>query len=284
VYVELQDISASVGRSMRLFCNLGDANFRPEHKRGLQCELLDKDGHPVPSAAFAFSGGIPRSEWVTLPSDATVRLRCSPFGVYRTDALAISPHLGKLWVIADDDPREYFLSGSFTVDPAGHLLPPGKGSEIAPADVEHVWRGTIVLPAVRIASARRAATSQPNPPATQPGAAAADDPITRLATTLAPSHGLWLNGAFPKLDLPRDAPEEQVMAQVFQMTTTPQGRITEHRVLEKRQVNIPAAGAKEIRPEDTYTAFHVDTNLGRKIVLLRHSPSGGWWSRVFDVK
>jgi hypothetical protein len=274
---------------MRLFCDLGKTDFRPEHKGGLQCELLDKDKRPVPSAAFAFGGGIPRSEWMTLPSDATIRLRCSPFGVHRAKALAIAPHPGKLWVIADDDPSEYFLSGTFTVDPASHPVRPVE--EIVPGDVEHVWKGTILLPAARIRNQLGAATSQPNPATTrpnatttQPRAAAADDPIARLATTLAPSHGLWLNGAFPKLDLPADAPEEQVMAQVFQMTTSPQGRITEHRVLEKRQVTLPAAGAKEIRPEDTYTAFHVDTNLGPKIVLMRHLSSGGWWSRIFDVK
>jgi hypothetical protein len=146
VYVELQDASEAVGGSMRLFCEFGKTDFRPEYKRGLQCELQDKDKRPVKSTPFPFSGAVPKSEWVTLPSDATFRLRASPFGIHRAKALAIAPDLGKLWVIADDDPNEYYLSGTFTVDPATDRIPPGK---------EHVWRGTIVLPAVRVVNQRQ---------------------------------------------------------------------------------------------------------------------------------
>ena len=146
VYVELQDASEAVGGSMRLFCDLGKTDFRPEYKGGLQCELQDKDKRPVKSTPFPFSGAVPKSEWVTLPSDATIRLRASPFGIHRAKALAISPDLGKLWVIGDDDPNEYFLSGTFTVDPATDHTPPAK---------EHVWRGTIVLPAVRVVNQRK---------------------------------------------------------------------------------------------------------------------------------
>ena len=146
VYVELQDASEFVGSSMWLFCELGKIGFRPENKGGLQCELQDKDNRPVRSTMGAFGGGVPASEWVTLPSDATIRLRASPFGIHRTKALAISPNLGKLWVVADDDPNECFLSGSFTINPAGDRIPPGDG---------HVWRGTIILPAARIMNQRK---------------------------------------------------------------------------------------------------------------------------------
>jgi hypothetical protein len=145
VYVELQDATESVGRSMRLFCDLGKTDFRPEYKGGLECELRDKDKRPVPPTPFPFSGAVPRSQWVTLPSDATIRLRASPFGIHRAKAWAIAPHLGKLWVVGDDDPNPYFLSGTFTVDPAEDRIPPGE---------DHVWRGAIVLPAVRIANRR----------------------------------------------------------------------------------------------------------------------------------
>ncbi len=141
VYVELQDASEAVGRSMHLFCDFGKTDFRPEYKGGLHCELHDKDQRPVPSTGFPFSGAVPKSQWVMLPSDATIRLRASPFGIHRARALAIAPDVSKLWVIADDDPNEYFLSGTFTVDPPADRLPPGD---------EHVWRGTIALPAVRI--------------------------------------------------------------------------------------------------------------------------------------
>ena len=146
VYVELQDASEAVGSSLQLFCDLGKADFRPEYKGGLQCELHDKDKQPVRSSGFAFSGAVPQSQWVILPSDGTIRLRTSPFGIQRDKGLAICPDLAKLWVIGDDDPNEYFLSGTFTIDPANDRAPPHK---------EHVWRGTIVLPAMRIVSQRK---------------------------------------------------------------------------------------------------------------------------------
>jgi hypothetical protein len=130
---------------MQIFCEFGRTDFRPEYKARLHCELHDKDKKPAPAMAFAFGGGAPGSIWMMLPSDATIRLRAAPFGIRREKALAISPHLGTLWVIGNDDPAEYFLSGTFTVDPAADRQPPGD---------DQVWRGTLVLPAMRITSQR----------------------------------------------------------------------------------------------------------------------------------
>jgi hypothetical protein len=141
VYVELQDASEHVGGSMRLFCDLGKHDFRPEYKGGLDCDLRDQHRQLVKTTPFPFGGAVPKSEWVTLPSDGTIRLRASPFGISRVKAKAICPHLGKLWAIADDDLNEYYLSGSFTVDP------PADGP---PAGNDRVWRGTIALPTVRV--------------------------------------------------------------------------------------------------------------------------------------
>jgi hypothetical protein len=60
--------------------------------------------------------------------------------------MAIAPDASTLWVIGDDDANEYFLSGTFAVEPAADRKPPGE---------EHVWRGTIDLPAVRIVNQRK---------------------------------------------------------------------------------------------------------------------------------
>jgi hypothetical protein len=146
VYVELQDASESAGGSMRLFCDMGKTDLRPEYKGGLQCELRDREKKPVKPTSYPFSGAVPKSDWVTLPSDATIRLRASPFGVHRAKAMAISPEPGKLWVIGDDDQSEYFLSGKFTVDPTA-----GRDSVEDP----HIWRGKIDLPAVRIVNSQK---------------------------------------------------------------------------------------------------------------------------------
>lgn len=141
VYIELQDASQSIGRTLKLFCDLGRHDFRPEYKGGLRVQLRDKDKQPVKSAPQAFSGGVPASEWINLPPDGTIRLRTSPWGIHRPGAMAIAPELGTLWIIGDDDPKEYFLSGTFTIDPT---------KDQAPREDENIWRGTIEFPAVRI--------------------------------------------------------------------------------------------------------------------------------------
>ena len=141
VYVELQDASDFVGNSMRVFCEMGKTDFRPEYNRGLKCEMHDKEKRRIEGSGFPFGGAVPKSEWISLPVDATIRMRATPFGIRRAGALAISPHLNSQWIIGDDDPNEYFLSGEFTVNPGEDQKPPSD---------EHIWRGTIVLPAMRI--------------------------------------------------------------------------------------------------------------------------------------
>jgi hypothetical protein len=141
LYVELQDASEAVGATIHLYCEMDKHDFRPESKGGLDCELRDKSGRSIKPTSFPFGGAVPKSEWVMLPSDATIRLRATPFGLRRAKAKAICPHLGTLWVINDGDPNEYFLSGTFTINPPDdHKL----------AGDEPVWRGTIELPAVKL--------------------------------------------------------------------------------------------------------------------------------------
>lgn len=151
VYVELQDASEAKGGSIQIFCDFGKTDFRPEYKSGLRCELRDKDQRPVEPKPFAFGGGVPSSEWVTLPADATIRLRSSPFGIRRAKALAIAPDAFNMWVIDDSDKNEHFLSGTFTVAPGEGNTPPGDGD---------VWRGVLELPAARIATGGEVASAE----------------------------------------------------------------------------------------------------------------------------
>ncbi len=146
LYVELRDATSSVGRSMRLYCDMGRTDFRPENRSGLLCELKDRSNRAVESAAIAFSGAVPLSQWVTLPSDATIRLRASPFGIHRSQGMAVSPYLGTVWVIDDDDSNEYSLSGTFAI------IPPK--NSVSPSD-DYVWTGTIDLPPIRIVNRHR---------------------------------------------------------------------------------------------------------------------------------
>jgi hypothetical protein len=146
VYVELQDASEAIGNTMHLFADMGRHDFRPEYKGGLRCQLRDKDGTELKSTSFPFGGAVPQSEWVSLPADATIRLRATPFGIHRPGAMAIAPDVSKMWVINDGDPKEYFLAGTFTIDPA---------AEAVPKEFDFVWRGTLELAAVKIVNGKR---------------------------------------------------------------------------------------------------------------------------------
>lgn len=146
LYVELQEAGDFVGGSLLLYCEMGRHDFRPEYGRGLNCELRDKDGKLVESTPFAFGGAVPKSQWVSLPTDGTIRLRATPFGIHREKALALCPHLSKLWIVGEDDAREYELSGTFGIDPADDVALPEKEG--------HVWRGKIELPPVKIVGKR----------------------------------------------------------------------------------------------------------------------------------
>ena len=74
MYVELQDASESIGGPVQIFCDLGKTDFRPEYKGGLQCEMKDKEKRPLKTTPFPFSGAVPQSQWITLPTDGTIRL------------------------------------------------------------------------------------------------------------------------------------------------------------------------------------------------------------------
>jgi hypothetical protein len=135
--------------------------------------------------------------------------------------------------------------------------------------------GCVAADAPRPAVTTAPATTQPNAAA----AAAAVDPIDRLVEQLSSTHGLWQNGISPALDLPGTASTEQVVALVFEKWGFDAGHVKQHRILETRQVRI--AGSLP----DVYTAVLVDTDMGRKIVLIQGTGTNPkWWSRVYDVR
>ena len=152
VYIELQDASESIRPDLQLWCEVNKTDHRPEYKPGLRCVMTDANGNVIESKGFPFGGGVPRNQWVSLPSDATIRLRTTPFGIHRPGALAICPDLGGMLVIPDDDKTEYRLSGTFTIDPAADNKPP--------SDDLHVWRGTLTFPPMQIFSRGAMAQAQ----------------------------------------------------------------------------------------------------------------------------
>ncbi len=104
------------------------------------------------------------------------------------------------------------------------------------------------------------------------------DPIDLLVADFSASHGLFMNGIFPDLNLPKTAAQEQVVKRALEMHGFTNEQVASHKILSIRQVQIP-----DIYP-DLYTAALVRTTVGEKIVLFQYQlPAFGWWSRVEDA-
>lgn len=109
----------------------------------------------------------------------------------------------------------------------------------------------------------------------RPADAASNDPVGALVRRLAATNGMWTNGIFTPIKLPATAPIPQVLQAAIETNRYDGRRATVSRIISTRQVRIDEF------PNEPYTAVLVETDLGRKIALLR-STQQGWWSRVYD--
>jgi hypothetical protein len=136
VYLELQNVSTALVGPLEIY-------FDPQN--GLQCELLDIHNQPPPATGGGGSGAFPSTCWITLPYDATMRLRVSWYGYGMLQKEGLKLPLYHELVIRAGNTNNYFLSGTFTVsDPTNHITPPG----------HHVWQGKLILPKTLIAVER----------------------------------------------------------------------------------------------------------------------------------
>lgn len=104
------------------------------------------------------------------------------------------------------------------------------------------------------------------------------DPIAELALELRVSSGSWVNGLSPIITLPPTATVEQVAAEYFKKTGFDAGRVQRFDVLRTSNV------ALQVHSTNTMCAALVDTDLGRKILLMEPtSPAPSWWTKCFDV-
>jgi hypothetical protein len=102
------------------------------------------------------------------------------------------------------------------------------------------------------------------------------DTVAKLVARLSATQGSWVNGTYRMIELPRTAPIPEVLKIALESNGYDKRRVTTRRIIETREVRVG------IRPgEQSYTAVLVETDLGRKVVMLRHLPTG-WWSRVYD--
>ena len=104
------------------------------------------------------------------------------------------------------------------------------------------------------------------------------DPIIALVERLsADRSGDWVNGLYPRLDLPATATVEAVFDRMFQRSPFNEGFVSDYTIVEMRPVVIEG-----LRPEP-YTAAIVDTNLGRRIILFRRERLD-WWTRIYELE
>ena len=103
------------------------------------------------------------------------------------------------------------------------------------------------------------------------------DPIDALVEELNASHGLWINGLYPIIELPPDAAPEEVLAQAIKLVGFSQGHIQSYQVQEIRQVQI-TTGLTE-----TFSAALLQTDLGTKILIFKPEGDDRWWTRFYDV-
>jgi hypothetical protein len=144
VYVDLQNLGL---RPAEIYFDAEHGHdFRPAYKGGLNCDLFNSNGKPVPQRASFFSGGCPSSGWITLLYDSTVRLRANCFGIRSPkEGGLVLPFPAKEWFIESNDTNCYYLSATFTsIAPINHF------SE----DVKHarsvIWDGTLEFPKIKI--------------------------------------------------------------------------------------------------------------------------------------
>jgi hypothetical protein len=133
VYVEFENSTEGDGPTETI-----DLYFDPA---GLTCQLVDAAGQAVPQGPGFLDRGRPGGYWVTLPFDATMRLRVNPSGQGDTRNVGLLiPLWNASWLVPAHGAEEYFLSGTFVVNPPMALA---RGN---------VWRGTLVFPKLKVAA------------------------------------------------------------------------------------------------------------------------------------
>jgi hypothetical protein len=84
---------------------------------------------------------------------------------------------------------------------------------------------------------------------------------------------------FVPVDLPASAAPPEVIDALSKRGTLRDDQITSFKILETRRVHSQQKGAESVY----YFAVLMDTNLGRKILLLQPE-SHGWYYKFYDAK
>jgi hypothetical protein len=163
IYLELQHVfHGAWDGPMEFYFNVGFNGV-------VSFELNDTHGAPVPQEQLPIIGPAPPAYWVTLPCDATIRLRADIYNLgtqSKPDGLVIFANGGR-WVIHPNTTNDVFLSATLT---------PSKDH---PSPLKYdVWQGALKLPAVKIPAHKVETHSSINEPSPSLAYRDADSGIT----------------------------------------------------------------------------------------------------------
>jgi hypothetical protein len=99
-----------------------------------------------------------------------------------------------------------------------------------------------------------------------------------LVSRLNSSHGLWVNGIYPIIDLPPDAKPGEVVNLAIKITEFDQGHIKTYKMQEIREVRLNTGQL------ESYQAALIESDLGTKIFLFKPERNNRWWTRFYDVQ
>ncbi|MCE9518805.1 MAG: LamG domain-containing protein [Verrucomicrobia bacterium] len=102
-----------------------------------------------------------------------------------------------------------------------------------------------------------------------------NDPIGKLTQQLDATHGEWVNGLSPNLDLLQTATSHEVLLKIIAANDLG----TNVRTIEIRKTCPIHVGAAD---GEHYTAALVELDAGKRIILFRWERNR-WWSRVFEL-
>jgi hypothetical protein len=120
-----------------------DASSLVHHQPSLNLQMRDGNDKPYPNEITTINGSDPAPCWVTLPCDATLRLRADIYNLLNSkkpNGLEILVNGGGC-TIPPHATNDYYLCGTFS-PPTNHPSPLNY----------HVWQGTLNLPRVKIPS------------------------------------------------------------------------------------------------------------------------------------
>ena len=102
------------------------------------------------------------------------------------------------------------------------------------------------------------------------------DPISDLAKRLNSQNGMWINGLYPEILLPPTASTTEVINEAVKISGFDEGHIKEYHIVTTRKLLLNDGNLHE------YTAILLDSDRGRKILLMRHN-GHSWWTRFYKV-